>query len=205
MNTDTLIRPDWFASDHHFGHENIIRFEPDARGHFNSVNHMNAEIVSRHNALVGENDVVFFLGDVALGRPFEEQLAWAGRMNGDKHLILGNHDRPHPIMTKNEERRAEFAKAYEEVGFTIHPLEMNVAIGDQAVKVHHYPYRGVVDGIEEATKHDVWRPEPSTQPLVHGHIHTKRLIRDNMFNVGIGLRNLEPTPVSVIQEWLDTL
>lgn len=77
----------FFISDMHFDHANII-WKCDRP--FRSVDDMNNTIVTRWNATVGDNDVVFVLGDVALGRGETE--LWLSRLKGHKILIKGNHD-----------------------------------------------------------------------------------------------------------------
>jgi calcineurin-like phosphoesterase family protein len=85
----------FFASDHHFGHANILNFKRDdgvtPLRVFEDVNHMNEYMVMQHNRVVGHNDKVYFLGDVTMARN-AEGLKVLGRMNGTKILIKGNHD-----------------------------------------------------------------------------------------------------------------
>lgn len=79
----------WFTSDHHFGHANILTFEPVARP-FNSVNEMNEALIARWNAVVCKHDRVYHLGDFAFGR---HNIGMAAYLNGQKRLVMGNHDR----------------------------------------------------------------------------------------------------------------
>ena len=85
----------FFASDHHFGHANILNFKRDdgitPLRVFEDVNHMNEYMVMQHNRVVSPNDKVYFLGDVTMARN-AEGLKVLGRMNGTKILIKGNHD-----------------------------------------------------------------------------------------------------------------
>lgn len=53
----------FFTADHHFGHENIIKF---CDRPFSSVEEMDAELIDRWNNVVGESDTVFHLGDFTL-------------------------------------------------------------------------------------------------------------------------------------------
>lgn len=79
----------WFISDTHFGHENILEYEPAARP-FSSVDIMNEAIITRWNSVVGKYDKVYHLGDFAFGR---QNISIAKFLNGQKRLVLGNHDR----------------------------------------------------------------------------------------------------------------
>ena len=78
----------WFIGDTHFGHANILTYEKEARA-FDSVEEMNETIVQRWNKVVGKYDHVWHLGDFAFGK---QNIQIAGRLNGQKRLILGNHD-----------------------------------------------------------------------------------------------------------------
>jgi len=84
----------WVVADHHFGHENIIRY---ARRPWDDANKMDGALVKLHNEVVAPEDTVYFLGDVTLKDA--EKLGWLRRiinkMNGTKILIFGNHDRWH--------------------------------------------------------------------------------------------------------------
>ena len=78
----------FFTSDTHFYHGNIIRF---CNRPFKDVETMNETIISNWNNTVGQDDIVFHLGDFCLGGSAE----WTrilNRLNGRIYLIMGNHD-----------------------------------------------------------------------------------------------------------------
>lgn len=81
---------DYFTSDTHFGHENIIEY---CNRPFSSVGEMNTEMAKRWNARVRPSDTVYHLGDFALG----PKDLWAGYrkfLNGRIIFTRGNHDAP---------------------------------------------------------------------------------------------------------------
>ncbi len=80
----------WFTSDTHFGHANIIGYSERP---FANVREMDDALVQRWNAVVAPGDTVWHLGDFVFRNsvPAERYLA---RLNGEKHLVWGNHDRP---------------------------------------------------------------------------------------------------------------
>ena len=79
----------FFTSDHHFGHGNIIDFESRP---FMDVEQMNDQMIEAWNSVVGNDDMVFHLGDFSfLNR--EKTKGIVSKLNGYKHLIMGNHDR----------------------------------------------------------------------------------------------------------------
>jgi calcineurin-like phosphoesterase family protein len=80
----------FFTSDTHFNHARVI--ELCARP-FRDVQHMDEEMILRWNRVVGENDIVFHLGDFAFGLGDVERVRGIFfRLNGRKRLIIGNHD-----------------------------------------------------------------------------------------------------------------
>lgn len=84
----------FFISDQHFNHKKFLTFQNEDGQFirpFPTVRAMNEHIIESHNKVVGPNDTVIMLGDV--GWYFNDDLArliW--RLNGHKHLCLGNHD-----------------------------------------------------------------------------------------------------------------
>lgn len=87
----------YFSSDSHFAHSNICRATtawPDTSKtrDFKSLDHMNDVLVNEINNKVGENDVLFHLGDFSFGG-FENIEEFRSRiLCKNVHLILGNHD-----------------------------------------------------------------------------------------------------------------
>ncbi len=79
----------WFTSDLHINHENIIKY---CSRPFENVNEMNEEMVRRWNERVTPDDTVYVVGDMFLGKP-ENAAPIVKRLNGKKVLVLGNHDR----------------------------------------------------------------------------------------------------------------
>lgn len=75
----------WYTADHHFGHKRIIEL---AHRPFSSVEEMDEEMVRRWNAIVARGDTVYHVGDFA----FADHTPYLSRLNGQKRLILGNHD-----------------------------------------------------------------------------------------------------------------
>ena len=79
----------YVTSDTHFFHNNIIKY---CNRPFDSVNHMNDELVYRWNDTVKPQDTVFHLGDISFG-DVEQTNEIMHKLKGNKILIQGNHDR----------------------------------------------------------------------------------------------------------------
>ncbi len=76
---------DFLTGCTHFGHANIINL---ANRPFDDVAAMDAALLANWNAVVGERDTVYHLGDFA----FRDGDAYAAKLNGRKVWLQGNHD-----------------------------------------------------------------------------------------------------------------
>lgn len=84
---------DWFMSDPHFGHKNILKFEAAYRP-YADVEEMNWAIIRNINELVMPTDKLYILGDIA----FSSKHGMLDHINASKIVIvLGNHDYPNKI------------------------------------------------------------------------------------------------------------
>lgn len=92
----------WLTSDTHFGHRNIIKYcnrpwnsGKDASGELVVTNEdvlaMDNEIIRRWNSVVGKDDLVWHLGDFALGGKEVAERVFP-QLNGRINLVMGNHD-----------------------------------------------------------------------------------------------------------------
>jgi len=79
----------WFIADTHFGHANIIKYE---KRPFASTGEMDAALIANWNACVRKGDRIFMLGDFAF-LPVAKTIEIVQSLNGNKILVLGNHDR----------------------------------------------------------------------------------------------------------------
>ena len=86
----------WFTSDTHFGHANIagpkISTWKEGYRNFNSVQEMNDALVKIINAVVGEDDILYHLGDWSFGGVHNIYYFRRALICKNIHLILGNHD-----------------------------------------------------------------------------------------------------------------
>ncbi len=81
----------FLTSDLHLNHKNIIRY---CHRPFKTTRSMNETLINNWNSLVGTNDKVYFLGDLAPFQATPKLLQWLKRLNGDIIRIQGSHDPP---------------------------------------------------------------------------------------------------------------
>lgn len=77
----------YFTSDSHFYHSNIIKY---CNRPFKDVEEMNNKLLQNWNERVTPDDIIYCLGDFGFSAESNKILM---RMNGEKHLIRGNHDK----------------------------------------------------------------------------------------------------------------
>ena len=182
------------CSDHHFGHNNIWTESYANRPVF-STGEMNEMLLTIHNERVGVNDTVFFLGDVAMGK-IAESLPLVERMNGQKVLVFGNHDRM--FRAKNSKLERWMAEYHNY--FTVITPSMAIELGGQTVLMNHFPYVG--DSHDE-DRYTEMRPKDEGLWLLHGHTHSKDFVwGERMIHVGVDSTESQygPIPLERIEE-----
>lgn len=109
----------FFASDYHLGHHNVIKYDNRP---FKDVDEMHSTLLRNWNSVVGEDDIVFYLGDLSLGK--SDVSNWfVHSLNGKIHFILGNHDKMKDIAK---------LKRFE----SIHPYGCEIWIKDEQSLSH---------------------------------------------------------------------
>ncbi len=153
----------WFTSDTHFGHARILEY---CKRPFKDVEEMDAELIRRWNARVQRGDTVYHLGDFSLAKDATKITATLERLNGQIHLITGNHD------AKRIKQLQGFAdvKAYKEI-----------KVGEQTIVLCHYAFR-------------VWNKSHYGSWNLHGHSHgsLKRDFTMKQLDVGVDCWNYAP-------------
>ena len=110
----------YYIADTHFGDERVMRL---AKRPFGTVAEMNDTMVALWNSKVNVNDEVYIVGDFAFDN--ESAIGALARLNGTKHLIVGNHDK---ALSKQTLQRFKTIS-------TITTLKD----GDLSVTLCHYP------------------------------------------------------------------
>lgn len=180
----------FFTSDTHFSH---ARINDLAARPFRDVQHMNEMIVKGWNETIAPNDIVYHLGDVAMGS-FVDSIQYVNRLAGTKLLVPGNHDRVSSVESLARQER--FLPAYEGVfDMVLSELETVRLVPDgPLISLSHYPYDGD-SHIED--RFASLRPPDNGRVLLHGHTHSKEKISRSkkgtlQIHVGVDAWNFFP-------------
>ena len=130
-----------FIADLHLGHTNLALH----RG-FSTVEEHDEYIIEKYNSVVHKRDVTYILGDITMENSKSYHLL--DRLNGIKHVVMGNHD-----------RRQDVKKLLEHVD------SVTGAIKYKGIFLTHIPVHPME--LDYRVKRNV-----------HGHIHEKFVERD---------------------------
>ena len=163
---------DWFTSDLHFGHNKKFLYEP--RG-FNSIKEHDDTVLSNINSCVGSNDTLYILGDIMLNDN-DHGLDYLSKLNGNKKIIIGNHDTDNRIKLYKELDNVEI------LGYSFLIKSCNYRF-----LISHYPT--ICDNKDEdkVLKNRVIN--------LFGHVHSKYNFYDDnplMYNVSLDSHNNYP-------------
>ena len=148
------------SSDHHFYHRNIIKYaeRPFDFEDENCVIENAKHMISRHNEVVGHDDIALFVGDLSAGlRGREDHFQQLLKLlNGKKILVRGNHDH-------------QPDQFYLDAGF----LEVVDFFKIPPYFINHYPcyLSKWTSGPEKAMINCFGRDNYHT--VIHGHVHNK--------------------------------
>jgi len=174
----------YFTSDTHYNHTNICRGvtrwtdAEDITRDFKTLDQMNDRIVRGINDVVGQDDILFHLGDWSFGG-FESIPEFRDRINCNNiHLVLGNHD--HHIERDRDGIRHIFSSVNQYV-----ELEVNKQYN---FVLMHYPIMS-------------WNKMNDGVIHLHGHVHLppdKRIGKGKMMDVGMDGNGMDPISLSKV-------
>ena len=185
---------DFVTSDPHLSHNNIWR--PDyADRPVNSTPDHDIFLINNWNRTVGPNDTVLVLGDVVMGR-IAHSLPLVGLLNGQLHLVFGNHDR---MFGASGAKLDRWMTAYGQHFASIQSFATATVAGVD-VDLCHFPYHGDSHDADRYADH---RPVDRGRWLLHGHTHSSDFVHDgNMIHVGVdsAVANYAPIPYDIIAD-----
>lgn len=149
----------FFTADTHFGDHRTINIQ---KRPFTSVAEMDAALIERWNAVVGPEDVVWHLGDVAR-RPADVP-ALLDRLHGTKHLLRGNNDPDATLTAAGWASTGDYAE---------------IVVDGRALVLCHYPFRS-------------WNGQHKGALNLHGHSHGRLKPMPRQFDVGVDVHEFAP-------------
>jgi len=177
----------WFTSDTHFNHANICsattNWNKESGNNFrtfNSLDTMNDRLVAGINASVGQDDILFHLGDWSFGgfdsiRQFRDRLVCK-----NIHLILGNHDQH---IARNKDDVQEIFSSVHNVLDLVVKWNVGTPMQDEAkFMLMHFPIASW-DNLARGVIH------------LHGHVHLpphRRIGPGKMLDVGVDGNGFDP-------------
>lgn len=184
----------FFTSDTHYNHKNICRSVSNWRDEdgnvpvnqtrdFKSLDHMNDYIVNSINSKVGENDILFHLGDWSFGgfdniKEFRDRIICK-----NVHIVLGNHD--HHILKNKDNIRDIFSSVSQYLDLTIvRPSNGRFSKRSTRFICMHFPIASW-DSMERGVFH------------LHGHLHLQKGKHiHNCRSMDVGCEGNDLTPVN---------
>ena len=177
---------DFFYSDPHFGHANIIQH---SNRPFRNVEHMNRELEARFQATLeavySQQDYydtytpsVLWLGDCAWsGFDLKGLLA---RLPARHFLVRGNHDKSNAAML--------------DAGFEFVAERLWVPINGRSVVCCHFPPLGTTD--RHDARYDALKPRLAPDAwAIHGHTHEhSKMPGGRRVHVGVDAWDYAPAP-----------
>jgi calcineurin-like phosphoesterase family protein len=149
----------FFTSDTHFGDHRTLNIH---KRPFPSVQEMDEALIGSWNAMVGEGDEVWHLGDFA--RKLGDVPGLLARLKGRKHLIRGNNDPKAIGAASGWESVADYREIEEDGHFLI---------------LCHYPFRS-------------WNGQHRRSINLHGHSHGKLKPMPRQYDVGVDAQAFRP-------------
>jgi calcineurin-like phosphoesterase family protein len=175
----------WFTSDTHYNHSNICSSttqwtDPVTCREFKSLEYMNAHLVGNINEKVGQDDILFHLGDWSFGgfeyiKLFRDQIVCK-----NIHIITGNHD--HHIERNKDNIQSIFSSVNKYLELTVKWNNGTLGSDEKSFILMHYPIAS-------------WNNMARGAIHLHGHIHleaNKRIGVGKMMDVGADGNDLCP-------------
>ena len=154
----------FFISDTHFADHRVLNLYPRP---FASVAEMDEQLVARWNEACGPDDEVWHLGDFA--RTPAAAAAILPRLNGRKHLVVGNNDKD-PRLEQGWASISPYAELEREGAFLV---------------LCHYPFRS-------------WNRQHRGALDLHGHSHGRLKPLPRQFDVGVDVWAWRPVTLQEI-------
>jgi calcineurin-like phosphoesterase family protein len=169
----------FFTSDTHFNHANIIEY---CKRPFKDIIHMNESMIENWNRVVSPRDIVYHLGDFAMGDKSKIP-SILSRLNGHIILICGNHDHKKSLDFFPEVRHTDI-----------------IQIGEHQVELIHNPSHAKTKNsiVLCGHVHEKWafkkkkETVPADIPRNRNEPYNEFVAQSTFINVGVDVRDFVP-------------
>lgn len=174
----------WFTSDLHHSHKRIVEFTN--RGVDTTQEQHDEWLVDLWNSQVAPGDLVYHIGDFSFAKSYDSIANFVEKLNGQKILIKGNHDRSKNMLQLLWDGLVVKYEKY-----------LEIDIGKTNVTLFHFPIA-------------VWHKQHYGAWHLHGHSHGNyRVEQGKILDVGLdNAYNVYGKHVffdeSMIQAYMDT-
>ena len=156
-----------FTSDTHFGDPRVLRID---RRPFPGLDAHDDALVAAWNDAVAPDDEVWHLGDFAFAKPAGRAAAMLARLNGTKHLIIGNNDGPATV---------------EADGWASVQTYAELRLEGRHLILCHYPFR-------------TWNQMGKGSIDLHGHSHGRLKPLPRQIDVGVDAQDFRPATLDAL-------
>lgn len=175
----------WFASDYHFCHANVIKYDNRP---FDDVQEMDHALIENWNELVDKNDTVIYLGDLCFDRSSTVSKSIVDQLNGKIHFVLGNHDKE-----KDIKKIGRFESVSDYINLSV--LDSDNPRKYQGIMIMHFPILSW-----DKSHHGEWH--------LHGHCHGSFMnnpeyswyYERKVLDVGCNMTNYKPISYAEVKE-----
>lgn len=167
----------YFTSDTHFGHENVIKY---SKRPFLDKNHMDEGLIAKWNERVKPGDTVYHIGDFFFCQE-KRALEILDRLNGQKFLVYGNHDK---LIKKSPAIRERFVKCADYLELTVPDRQLIV--------MSHYAMI-------------TWNKAHHGSWMIHGHSHggLRYPFEAKIHDVGVDPNGYAPISLDELRKIMD--
>ena len=166
----------FLTADMHIGHKNILKL---SNRPFETIEQHDKAIINNYNRVVGKDDLCYILGDISWGQSLNEYKRIFSQLNGQKFVIIGNHDSRKSLLRCEKEGLI--------LGVTDSKI---IRYNNRFLYLSHLPCREWV-GYYKGYAH------------VYGHTHANLPDYKQSTDVGVDCWEYEPVSIDEVLEYID--
>lgn len=163
----------FFTADTHFGHSKIIQH---CKRPFASADEMDETLIERWNKAIKPGDQVWHLGDFSF-RSKKTASEYLARLNGQIHIVWGNHDDADAMVVKHL--------------FITSQHDKYLRLNGEKLALYHYAQR-------------VWRNSHHGAWHLYGHSHGSIPNYHRSMDVGVDTHQFTPYHFDEVKAYMET-